>query len=144
MIRPLLAAALILTAALPAQASEKKKEEGEGAVSRDVDLVPVAAPIVVGGVVRNYVFVTVRVTVAATGDPNKVRQAEPLLRDAIVRAVNGESMTRPDNYNLVDSKRLIATLSAKFPAILGKGQIRSITIPKQQPKNVLQMPKRPA
>lgn len=143
MIRALLAAALILTAALPAQASEKKKE-GEGVVSRDVDLVPVAAPIVVNGVVRNYVFVTVRVTVTAAGDPDKVRQAEPLLRNAIVGVVNGTSMGRQDNYNLVDARRLIAALSVQFPAILGKGQVRSITIPKQQPKNVLQMPKRPA
>lgn len=142
MIRALLAAALLLLAAVPAQASDKKAED-KAAESRDIDLVPVAAPIVVAGQVRNYVFVTVRVTVTAAGDPLKVRQAEPLLRDAVVRAVHGAPMTRPDNYNLVDARRLIAALSAQFPAILGKDQISSISIAKQQPKNVVRMPKRP-
>lgn len=138
-----LTALLVLATALPAQASEKKAPEGEAPASRDIDLVPVAIPIVVGGIVRNYVFVTVRVTGTAAADLNKIRQAEPQLRDAVVRAVHAAPMTRPDNYNLVDAKRLVAALSAQFPAILGKGQVSSISIVKQQPKNVLQMPKRP-
>lgn len=138
MVRSLLVAAALVLTAVPAVAKEEKK--AADGPSRDVDLTPVAVPVFVGGQVRNYIFVTVRVT--AKDDPNAIRAVEPLLRDAVVRAAHATPFGKADNYNMVDEPRVIAVLSARFPAIVGPGKIKSVSIPKQQPKNVLRMPKR--
>jgi len=136
--RRLAIAALLVLAGTPAVAKEEKKDAASA--SNDVDLTPVAVPVVVAGQVRNYIFVTVRIT--AKQDPNAIRQFEPLLRDAVVRAAHATPFGRADNYNLIDEPRLIAALNGRFPAIVGAGKIKSVSIPKQQPKNVLRMPKR--
>lgn len=141
MIRRLFIAAVLALTAVSAEAKAEKKEEG-AAAPKDVDLTPVAVPVIVQGQVRNYIFVTVRITPSDNTDSSTIRQFEPLLRDAVVRAAHTISFAKADNYNMVDEPRVIGALSPRFGAIVGAGKIKSVSIPKQQPKNVVRIPKR--
>src|SRR5262245_15105608 len=112
--------ALALIAAPQAQASSAPKEKTATAVANYVTLEPIAAPIVVRGVVVNYVFVTVRVDLAP-GTPSQtidaLRAKEPHFRDALVRAAHRTPFVVPTNLTVVDVQRLTATFLTDARAI---------------------------
>src|ERR1700679_2679300 len=106
----LLVALSLLTGA--AQAAEKPK-----AVGQYVDLQPVALPIVVDGRLVNYVFVYVRVNLKASADVTKVRDKEPMFRDALVRDGHRTPFVLPGDWQKVDEARLIAAMTRDTNAI---------------------------
>lgn len=136
--------ALVLSAfaAAPASASSKAKDK-PAAPSAAVDLRPVAVPVVVAGQVRNYVFVTVRLTPGPKADVPALREKEQFFRDALVRAAHRAPFTLPYDYNRVDEARIAAMIMSVSPRIAGQGQVRSAEVTKQQPKNIRRSP-RPA
>ena len=139
-----LAVVLAAFAAAPASANDKPKDKEKGvAASSTVDLRPVAVPVVVAGQVRNYVFVTVRLTPGPKADIPALREKEQFFRDALVRAAHRAPFTLADDYNRVDEARIIAMIMSVSPRIAGPGQVRSAVVTKQQPKNIRRSP-RPA
>ena len=85
--RLVLLALSLISLATPALASGAKPEKAEKEdVGQYVDLVPLALPIVAGGQVRNYIFLRVRVNLTKQADAPKMRDREPYLRDALIRA----------------------------------------------------------
>jgi hypothetical protein len=107
-----------------------------------VDLAPVALPVIVDNRIVNYVFVFVRVNLAANASGPKLQSKEPYFRDALVRAGHRTPFTRFDDYTQLDEARIKAALMAAAPQIAGPGVVTSISFTSpQQPKKRAGLPK---
>jgi hypothetical protein len=107
------------------------EEAGPKQVGQYVDLQPVALPIVVDGRLLNYVFVTVRLNLAANADTPRWRAQEPFFRDALVRSGYATPFTIPGDYAKLDAGKLTAALMRDAEAIAGPGVVRSVAILRQ-------------
>lgn len=136
--RALIAAALLLLAQPAAAAAEKA---GPAQVGQYVDLLPVSVPIVVRGKLVNYVFVYVRLNLAASADAARLRQKEPFFRDALVRLSHRTPFTNPADYNRVDEGRIAAGLIREAAGIVGPGAVRSVVVTSQTPQHRIATPK---
>lgn len=140
MIRTLIAvgAALALLSS-PALGAEKEKA-GAGTVGQYVELQPVGLPIVVDGVLVNYVFVQIRLVLTLSADVAKLRAKEPFFRDALVRAGHRAPFTLKSDYSKIDAPRLIATLTRDVNAIAGPGQVKQVVLTSEKPRRRLGRP----
>jgi hypothetical protein len=129
---------LLFTAAGPASASEDapRKEVGQY-----VDLQPVGLPVVVDGQLVNYVFVNVRLNLAAGADTSRWRAREPFFRDALVRLGHATPFVVPGDYQKIDGARLCAALMREASAITGPGVIRSVAVTSQVPSRRARPPR---
>ncbi|MBE7218142.1 MAG: hypothetical protein INR64_06705 [Caulobacteraceae bacterium] len=135
-------AALLLAAVLaagPAHAAEKKDPS---AVAHYVDISMVALPIVWQGRVVNYVFASVRVNLAPRIDAAKLREKEPYLRDALVRAGHRAPFTRPWDFTHLDERALATALRPDADRIAGPGAVTSIQVMSQTPRQTSGLPER--
>jgi hypothetical protein len=127
----------MISLATPALASGGKAEKAEKeTVGQYVDLVPLALPIVAGGQLKNYIFLRVRVNLTKSADAPKMRDKEPYLRDALVRAGYRTPFTRADSYLKVDEAKLSAALTKDAAAILGPGKVASVQVMSQDPQRM--------
>ena len=139
--------ALILAAAFAfsgsaALASGKPKEK-PAPVGQYVELLPVALPIVVSGVVINYIFVYVRIDFASKADATKLRAKEPYFRDALVRAAHRTPFNSAKTYVGIDEAKLKAAMMRDGAAIAGQGMIKDVVVLSQSPKRTTGLPKPP-
>jgi hypothetical protein len=141
MLRRALIAALPLLVAAPALASEEKKKSDPKDIGQYVDLASVALPIVVGGQLVNYVFVSVRVVLTTSANAGKLRALEPFFRDALVKAAHRTPFTNPNDYATIDVPRLQAALLREAIAIGGQDNVRAISVLSQTPKQRVGLPK---
>lgn len=127
---------LSLLAAVPgaARAAEGKAKTEEGGQS--VTLSPVALPIVVDGKLVNYVFVSLRLDLAASANAARLREKEPYFRDALIRAAHRAPFTAPGDPTKLDEPRLKATMLREARSITGNGDVRAVTILNQAPKSL--------
>jgi hypothetical protein len=137
-----LAAALSLTLALASSSAfasdvPKSKSEESG---QYVAVSPVGLPVVAGGKVVNYIFVTVRIDLSPSANAAKLREREPYFRDALVRAGNRTPFTLASDYTKIDEARLVASMTRDAIAIAGPGAVRSVKVVSQAPKS-LRVPK---
>lgn len=130
-----LIALTVMSISAPALAAGAKKAPAED-VGQYVDLVPLALPIVAGGQVRNYIFLRVRVNLTKGADAPKMRDKEPYLRDALVRAGHRTPFTRADTYLKVDEAKLSAALAKDAAQILGPGKVASVQVMTQDPQRM--------
>lgn len=135
--RVLIAAPLMLLARAAVAADDKAAAEG----GQYVDLLPLGLPIVVNGRLVNYVFVHVRINLAASADPLRARAKEPHLRDALVRAAHRTPFTVATDHNKIDTAKLAAALMRDAATILGRGQVRSVAVTSQQPRRRVATPR---
>jgi hypothetical protein len=128
-----LAAALVLLTASAgvAQADDKPKAAADG---QYIDVSAVALPVIVDGLVRNYVFVAVRVDLTSSANTSKLREKEPYLRDALVRAAHRAPFNKPGDMNHVDEARLITSLTRDAGPIVGPGAFKDVRVLSQTPK----------
>jgi hypothetical protein len=138
MIRRALIALILLFAAAPAASAAPG---GPAQVGQYVDLQPVGLPVVVRGQLVNYVFVYVRVNLAANADVTRLRDKEPFFRDALVRMAHRTPFTVAGDYNRIDEARLTAALTREAVAICGEGAIRSVVVSSQAPQRRIPNPK---
>lgn len=142
--RTLLTAALALAAAAPpAWASGDKKEgkEGKQDVGQYVDLQPVGLPIVSDRVLVNYVFVYVRINLTSSANASKLREKEPVFRDALVRLGHRAPFTLPSDLSKIDTVRLTASLKQEVVRLIGPGQVLSVVVTSQAPRRRITTPK---
>ncbi len=132
------AAALILAG--PAMAAEKKTETS---ADHQVDISTVALPVVWRARVVNYVFIDVRLNLAPKVDAAKLREKEPYLRDALVRAGHRTPFTRPWDFTHIDAQALARALRPDADRIAGPGAVLSIEVTKQTPRQTSGLPQRP-
>lgn len=132
-------AALVAACASPALAADKK-EEGKGDVGQYVDLQAVGLPIVVNRQLVNYVFVYVRINLTSGANVARLREKEPVFRDALVRAGHRTPFTLASDLGAVDVPKLTATLKRDAAAIAGPGQILSVVVTQQAPRRRARTP----
>lgn len=129
--------ALIALAPLALLAAPARASEGAKPVKTDgqyVDLSPAALPIVVRGLLINYVFVSVRIQLAALANTAKLRTLEPYFRDALVRAGHRSPFfTLATDYTKIDEARLKAVLLREAIAIGGAKEVKGVTVLSQSP-----------
>ena len=135
--RALIAAVALLAVTSGAHAAAT----GPAQVGQYVDLQPVGLPIVVRGQLVNYVFVYVRVNLAADADVTRLRDKEPFFRDALVRMAHRTPFTVAGDYNRIDEGRLTAALTREASAITGAGAIRSVVMSSQAPQHRIPTPR---
>ena len=96
-----------------------------------VQLAPVAMPIVIEGRLVNYVFVTVKLTLAKGAEGAKVRDKEAFFRDALVRAGHHTPFVTPADYTKVDVAKIRAEVMRDAPKFVGPGVVANAEITKQ-------------
>jgi hypothetical protein len=126
---PALALALFAGAAF----AEGKKDDAGG---QNIMVSPVALPIVFEGRLVNYVFVTVRLDLAPLSNTVKLRDKEPYVRDALVRAAHRDPFTLKRDLTKVDEVKLKAFLMRESTVLMGPGVVRGVVIVNQAPKSL--------
>ena len=138
--RAALAACLALLTAAPALAAEEK----DGAPKpQTIAMEAVALPVIVGGKLLNYVFVSIRLDLDPKADGAAVRAKEQFLRDDLVRVGHRTPFTRNDDYTRIDEAKVKAELMRFAPTVVPPGAIKSITITKQVSQKMLTLPGAP-
>jgi len=138
--RALILAAACALSARAAHASGKPAEK-PGPVGQYVELLPMALPIVAYGEVVNYIFVQVRLELAANVDAARLRLREPYFRDALVRVGNRTPFNSSKDYVSLDEAKLKAAMLREAAAIAGQGAVKSVTVLSQSPKRRTGLPK---
>lgn len=123
--------ALAGTAATTASASDAPSGGG-GAVTSNI--AGVGLPIISGGRIRNYVFVTISLTLGGHFTPEQMRLKEPYFRDALVRAAHRTPFVLPNDWTQVDASALCAAMMRIAPSIAGPGGITSVQVALQAPR----------
>lgn len=95
------------------------------------NLTGVGLPIIVGGRVRNYIFVVLKLHLGQGHALDAVRAKEPYLRDALVRAGHRTPFVLTDDWNQVDAEALSASLIRSADALIGKGAIARVEVVSQ-------------
>lgn len=95
------------------------------------NLTGVGLPIIVGGRVRNYIFVVLKLHLGQGHALDAVRAKEPYLRDALVRAGHRTPFVLADDWNQVDPEALSASLIRSADALIGKGAIARVEVVSQ-------------
>ena len=108
---------------------------------QDINLSPVAVPIIVDGRLVNYVFVTVKVVLAPSVDQLAYRDKEPYFRDALVRAAHRTPFVLRYDYNHIDAARLISVMLREASAITGPNVVRTVVIVEQTPQHQVSSPR---
>ncbi len=99
-----------------------------------LNIAGVGLPIIAGGRIRNYVFVTVSLTLAPGHSPEQLRAKEPYFRDALVRAAHRTPFVLDDDWTQVDAPAVCAMLMRAAPSISGPGSIASAQVALQAPR----------
>lgn len=137
----LLGAGLLLTP-WTAQGAEKKAEGPPASQYIDISSVPL--PVVKDGRLINYIFVAVRVNLKPGANAMKLREKEPYLRDALVRAAHAQPFTLATSYTKLDEDKMRAAVDASARRLLGPANVMGIVISSQTPKQTIGLPRIPA
>ena len=131
--RALIALAPLALIAAPARAAAPKKPAA-APDGQYVDLSPVALPIIVRGLLVNYVFVSVRIQLSALANTAKLRAKEPYFRDALVRAGHRSPFfTLATDYTKIDEAKLKAVLLREAIVIGGAKEVKGVVVLSQSP-----------
>ena len=134
-------AALVLTRPLTAGAEEKKKgDKADPQMMRQVDLMPVAIPILYHDTLVNYVFVRIRVHLFKPTDAPTIHTREPYIRDKLVRTANHTSFNGPTDLNKVDAAAMEKMLFQVIEGMVGRGIVKRVEIFEQTPQKGLPRP----
>lgn len=94
----------------------------------------VGLPIITGGRLRNYVFVSLRLHLGGSATPETMRAKEAFLRDAVVRAGHRTPFVVPNDWTRIDETALSASLMRAAAAIAGRGSVTRVEIVSQAPR----------
>ena len=115
---------------------------GGGAGGATMNLSGVGLPVISGGRVRNYVFLTLRLHLAAGQDANKLRAKEPYFRDALVRAGHRKPFTLADDWSSLNATAISAALMRAAPGIAGRGVVARAEVVAQAARRQIAAPGR--
>jgi hypothetical protein len=129
---------MVFTAA--AFATQAMASEPATTAGQNIDLAPLALPIVVDGRVVNYVFLNIRINLTSGSVMERFRTQEPYLRDTLIRAGHRTPFTLASDYSRIDQARVKAVLMQAATAIAGRGAIASIVITSEMPRQRYGLP----
>lgn len=129
--RDLIAASAVLPAlaAGPAAASDAPARSGAS-----LNISGVGLPVIAGGRLRNYVFVSLRLHLGGSATPESMRLKEPFLRDALVRAGHRTPFVVEDDWTRIDAAALSASLMRSAASIAGRGAVVRVEVVSQAPR----------
>lgn len=130
--RDLFALGTLAIAATAAGSAAASSDEPTGNPS--LNIAGVGLPIIVDGRIRNYIFVTIRLTLGAGQTPEQMRAKEPYYRDALVKAAHATPFVMPDDWTVIDSAAVSAMLMRVAPRISGAGSIARAEVALQTPR----------
>lgn len=139
--RSLLAAGTVALAggvASTASASSDKMPAPAAALS----IAGVGLPVIEGGRLRNYVFVSLRLQLGAGKTVEQMRPKEAFFRDALVKAAHRTPFTVPGDWTRLDERAISNALVATANAISGRGSVARVEIVAQNPRRRSGMPTR--
>jgi hypothetical protein len=128
--RTLLAAVPVLAAAPGAATADERRSSGDAALN----ISGVGLPVIDGGRVRNYVFVTVRLHIGAGRTIEQMRLKEAFFRDALVRAAHRTPFTVAGDWTRLNPAAISAAVMRAAPGVSGAGSVRSVEIVSQAPR----------
>jgi hypothetical protein len=123
------AALPVLAVGKPAAASDTPAPGGQS-----LSMPGVGLPIIVGGRLRNYVFVSLRLHLGGSATPESMRTKEAFLRDALVRTGHRTPFVVPDDWTRLDPAALSASLMRSAATIAGRGAVTRVEIVSQAPR----------
>lgn len=127
---------IAVSAALPvlAAGSEAAASDRPAPGGASISMAGVGLPIIAGGRLRNYVFVSLRLHLGGSATPESMRPKEAFLRDALVRAGHRTPFTVADDWTVIDTAALSASLVRSAAAIAGRGSVTRVEIVSQAPR----------
>jgi hypothetical protein len=123
------AALPVLAAGSEAMASDRPAPGGAS-----ISMAGVGLPIIAGGRLRNYVFVSLRLHLGGSATPESMRPKEAFLRDALVRAAHRTPFTVADDWTVIDTAALSASLVRAAAPIAGRGSVTRVEVVSQAPR----------
>ncbi|GAA0636865.1 hypothetical protein [Brevundimonas lenta] len=129
--RDLIAATAVLPAAIATGAAASDRPAPSAA---SVGISGVGLPVIVGGRIRNYVFVSLRLHLGGSATPESMRLKEAYLRDALVRAGHRTPFVLADDWTQLDAAALSASLMRSAATIAGRGAVTRVEIVSQAPR----------
>jgi hypothetical protein len=112
----------------PSENAKAKDEEGEQLSSRSMDAPYLAVPVVRDGRLVNYLFVSIRIEIAAGVDLWRTRERAHFLRDALVRASHGNDLADPEDNNSLNEARALEVYRAAAVQALGEQAVGRIAV----------------
>lgn len=123
------------TVALPAVAATATARADERpAPGASLGIAGVGLPIISGGRLRNYVFVSLRLHLGGSATPESMRPKEAWLRDALVRAGHRTPFVVENDWTRVDTAALSASLMRSAVSIAGRGAVTRVEVVSQAPR----------
>jgi hypothetical protein len=122
----------VAVAAVAAPAFASEPEAPKEALA--VNLVGVGLPVIADGRVRNYVFVTVRVTLGPNGTLDGVRAKDAYFRDALVRASHRTPFTAGNDWTRLNENAVNAAVMAIANVVCGPGAVIKSEVLIQAPR----------
>lgn len=104
------------------------------AAGASLNIAGVGLPVIDGGRLRNYVFVSMRLHLGAGATPQTMRTKEAFIRDALVRSAHRTPFLVPNDWTRLDERALSASLIASCSAIAGRGSVSRVEIISQAPR----------
>lgn len=129
--RDLIAASLAVPALATATTVAAEDKPAAGA---SLGIAGVGLPIISGGRIRNYVFVSLRLHLGGAATPESMRPKEAYLRDALVRAGHRTPFVIEDDWTRLDTAALSASLMRSAASIAGRGAVTRVEIISQAPR----------
>jgi hypothetical protein len=120
--------------AVTATAASASDAPSGGGTAVTSNIAGVGLPIISGGRIRNYVFVTISLTLGGHFTPEQMRAKEPYFRDALVRAAHRTPFVLPNDWTQVDAPALCAAMMRIAPSIAGPGGVTSVQVALQAPR----------
>ena len=131
--RDLIAASAVLPAmAVASTAVAASEEPSSGGAS--VNISGVGLPVIAGGRIRNYVFVSMRLHLGGSATLESMRGKEAYLRDALVRAAHRTPFVVADDWTRIDANAMSASLIRSAATICGRGSVARVEVISQAPR----------
>ena len=108
--------------------------EDKPAAGGSLGIAGVGLPIISGGRIRNYVFVSLRLHLGGSTTPESMRPKEAYLRDALVRAGHRTPFVVEGDWTRIDAAALSASLMRSAASIAGRGAVVRVEVVSQAPR----------
>jgi hypothetical protein len=123
----LLLAAQALPVSAPARAADNDAKKGEPGTN--VEMPFLMAPLTnADGKLLGYAYISTRLTAMSDTYALAVRDKLPFIQDRMVRDVNADAVTAPDDPEKVDIPVLERRLLGDASQVMGAGKVKLITI----------------
>ena len=129
--RDLVATAAVLAAVARPALAEEAPAAGQ---NLNLNMPGIGLPVIVGGRLRNYVFVSLRLHLGGAATPQTMQAKQAFLGDALVRAAHRTPFVVADDWNRIDAAAVSASLMRSAATIAGRGLVTRVEVVNQAPR----------